>query len=475
MNFRFIFWRVGITAGLLFVRFLAGAVPDARPEIANRTFNAVGIEELISKMQPLWKSKDLARLFSNCFPNSLDTTVAIHLGKEDTFVITGDIYAMWLRDSTNQMLPYIPYAAADERLSDMLQGLLARQSRSILIDSFANAFNPNASGSGNSDAHQSDIRKPPMQPAVFEGKYEIDSLCAFFKLSYYYYIFTENPNFAAPASGSPSDWIDAIEKAVDTIEVMRHTTTATDTLEMSGLGPAGLKDVGFSRSLFRPSDDAVTLPYNIPGNAMACVELKHVLRARQVHTKAELEEELVEEMSVYPYEVDGFGSRLYMDDANIPSLLSLPILGYASPSNPLYLKTRKTLLSESTNPFFFSGIAGSGIGGPHVGYQMAWPMSIAVRAMTSDDDAEVEQCVRSLVSVCSETGLMHESFNVNNSSDFTRPWFAWANGLFGEMLLQLVNTKPHLVLRDSPEIVRKAQALVRPTVSLVALLEAKEK
>jgi uncharacterized protein len=503
-------------------------IPNVRPIASNRTFTSVSIDNLIKDLDGSWKSQDLSTLFGNCFPNTLDTTVAIHRGKDDTFVITGDIYAMWLRDSTNQVLPYIPYAASEEKLDDMIQGLISRQAKSILIDSFANAFNPNSSGEGDSDAHQDDIRKPPMQPAVFEGKYEIDSIAAFLKLSHYYFTFTNNPTFATKSS----NWIDAAERVVDTMSIMQHigqdaagdtqpysfqreTTVATDTLEMTGLGPAGHQGIGLSRSLFRPSDDAVSFPYNVPGNAMACTELGNLVkllanediasaighsRAADVRKKAttvkssicqaleHINRSLVQElrrkddgsrdvdttMGVLPYEIDGFGSRLYMDDANIPSLLSLPILGYSAIDDQVYLTTRKRLLSSS-NPFYFEGRDGSGIGGPHVGYQYAWPMSIIVRSMTSNDDDEIRECLNQLVGVSATTGLMHESFNVHNSSDFTRPWFAWANGLFGEMMLQLVSTKPHLVLKNDLDIIKKAQALVSPTVSLMALLDAEKK
>lgn len=86
---------------------------------------------------------------------------------------------------------------------------------------------------------------------------------------------------------------------------------------------------------------------------------------------------------VFAFEVDGFGSAYFMDDANIPSLLSLPYLGYVDKNDPIYKNTRKFVLSEY-NPYFFKGEAGEGIGGPHVGPGYIWPMSIIMRVYTSD-------------------------------------------------------------------------------------------
>jgi len=530
---------LAVLVGLVSV--VALQVPDVRPTPANRTYTSPGINTLIEQLSSLWANEELGTMFANCFPNTLDTTVMYHDGKADSFIITGDIQALWLRDSTNQVLPYVPYAATDPALKILLQGLISRQARSINIDSFANAFNYDGSGSGDSDAHQDDSRKPPMTPWIFEGKYEIDSISAFLKLSYYYHSSTKDASFAGPAgtgtNSSSSEWLTAAGRVVGTIAAMqdigqdpsaaaqpysfqRQTTVATDTLEMAGLGPAGHRRIGLSRSLFRPSDDAVSLPYNTPGNAMACVELKHLVsllenkdiiaqtgaeqaalvRAQATQVAKEIcgalqdmrkEADLrasfhahlqqqggggggaaMDTAGALPYETDGFGSALYMDDANIPSLLSLPLLGYMSRKDPVYVRTRKLVLSGG-NPFFFAGSAGAGVGGPHVGYQFAWPMSIAVAAMTSDSDDEVSTCLEHLLAASAATGLMHESFNVNNVTDFTRPWFAWANGLFGELMLQLISTKPHLVLQDGA--VAKAQALVQPTVSLLALQEAEER
>ena len=141
---------------------------------------------------------------------------------------------------------------------------------------------------------------------------------------------------------------------------------------------------------------------------------------------------------IYAYEVDGFGNALMMDDANIPSLLSLPYLGAVEANDPIYKKTRKFVLSE-WNPYFFKGKAGEGIGGPHIGYDMIWPMSIMMRAFTSTDDKEIKKCVEMLMNTDADTGFMHESFHKDDPEDFTREWFAWQNSLFGELIVHLVD------------------------------------
>jgi meiotically up-regulated gene 157 (Mug157) protein len=448
----------------------------------------------------------MGTLFENCLPNTLDTTVLYATDGTDntlldSFVITGDIPALWLRDSANQVMPYVPYVTEDPALATLVEGLIARQAASVLLDPYANAFNYNASGEG----HQHDIVTPAMKPAVFESKYEIDSLSAFLKVSYWYWRYSSTSSFMTP------DWLSAVDLARSTIETMqadtgyledppymfqRETTAALDTLELYGRGPP-VRLTGLSRSLFRPSDDAVTMGYNVPGNAMACTELTHMTSMlRDVGKENEailnvaegtaavaakicgaLDEIILEASSgakssdrVLPYELDGYGSVYRMDDANVPSLLSLPFLGYMGKTHPTYKDTRDYVLS-SRNPFYFSGVAGEGVGGPHVGYNFAWPMAITMRAMTSDSDEEIASCLELLLSSALETGLMHESFNVNDVNDYTRSWFAWANGLFGELLLQLIHTKPHLILIDDKDIIEYAQNLVQPPVSYQAQQE----
>ncbi len=494
-----------LTITFLVVSACAQSLPDARPAYEKRSFHSSTIDGLIDQLKPLFNDPNLAILFSNTLPNTLDTTVYFATPNPETaskddldsFVITGDINALWLRDSMNQVLPYVPYVKGDKNLQYLFQGLINRHAKSVLIDPFANAFNFNASG----DGHQKDIRTPSMTRSVFEGKYEIDSLCAFLKLSYWYWHYMGEESLQQFGG----IWLKAVNQALDTIEIMRTdngqesnppylferlTTAQLDTLMLNGRGPPG-KLTGLSRSLFRPSDDAVALPYNIPGNAMACVEINHIQAvlkdlieadeslsmSRDTLKKAEtIGFNLCNALSkftsnpghVVPYEVDGYTSSYFMDDANVPSLLSLPVLGYMSPKSDVYQATRSYILS-SANPYFFEGSVASGIGGPHVGYNYSWPMAIVMRAMTSQDEAEIKSCLQILLTTTANKGLMHESFNVNNANDYTRDWFAWANGLFGELILQLISTYPTLVLKNDPAIIAQAQAVVKPSVSLSAM------
>ena len=141
---------------------------------------------------------------------------------------------------------------------------------------------------------------------------------------------------------------------------------------------------------------------------------------------------------IYAFEVDGFGNQLLMDDANVPSLQALAYLGDVPADDPIYLNTRRFVWSDS-NPYFFKGTAGEGIGGPHIGYDMAWPMSLITRALTSTDDAEIKRCIEILMTTDAGTGFMHEAFDVNDPTHYTRSWFAWVNGLFGELILKVYN------------------------------------
>jgi len=244
----------------------------------------------------------------------------------------------------------------------------------------------------------------------------------------------------------------------------RQTDVASDTLINKGRGvPA--KRCGMSKSYFRGSDDATRLPFNVPANAFAVVELERVvtlLDALGYSTLAITAQALAAEINesilthgviqgsqgaYFAYEVDGFGSNYFMDDANIPSLLSLPYLGYVEQDNPVYLQTRKMVLSNR-NPWFFKGSAGEGVGGPHQGTSMIWPMAIIMRALTSTDDDEIVDCLNMLASTNADMFFMHESFHRNNARDFTRPWFSWANSLFGQLIIKLAEERPHLIFKS---------------------------
>ena len=435
---------------------------DKRPALADRLFRSEAVEQQITRVQGLLKNEKLAWLFTNCFPNTLDTTVHFRLdaqGKPDTFVYTGDIHAMWLRDSGAQVWPYVPLAAEDAALRDLIAGVINRQFLSITIDPFANAFNDGPIEGGGE--WKSDYTA--MKDELHERKWEIDSLCYPIRLAYQYWKTTGD------ASVFGEKWLEAIQTILQTFRdqqrrdgkgsyrFQRRTERQLDTMSNDGWG-APVKPVGLIASAFRPSDDATTFLFLVPSNFFAVSVLRKAAEILEaVNQRSDLAAQcllLADEVSaalqqyavydhpkygkMYAYEVDGFGNQLLMDDANVPSLLAMPYLGLVDVNDPLYQNTRRFVWSED-NPYFFRGKAVEGIGGPHIGYDMPWPMSLMMRAFTSQDDAEILACVKMLVENDANTGFMHESFHKDDTTHFTRSWFAWANTLFGELILKLVN------------------------------------
>lgn len=433
-----------------------------RPAKKDRLFTSKAVEEEIVRVKKLLTNQKLAWMFENCFPNTLDTTVRHRKtdGKDDTVVYTGDIHAMWLRDSGAQVWPYIQLAHKDENLKGMLAGTIRRQFKCINIDPYANAFldphDPNPD-------HQwmSDITD--MKLELHERKWEIDSLCYPLRLAYQYWKVTGD------SSIFDGEWLQAIKAILKTFKeqqrkdgpgpysFQRKTERALDTLNNDGLG-APVKPVGLIVSCFRPSDDATTLQFLVPSNFFAVSSLR---KAAEILTEVSKEKALANEClnlaqevetalknyavynhpkygNIYAFEVDGFGNHFLMDDANVPSLLAMPYLGDVDVNDPIYQNTRRYVWSED-NPYFFRGTAGEGIGGPHIGYNMIWPMSIMMKAFTSQSDEEIKTCIKMLMDTDAGTGFMHESFHKDNPAKFTRSWFAWQNTLFGELILKLVN------------------------------------
>lgn len=430
-----------------------------RPAPTDRLFRSEAVDKKIAAVKAMLTNPKLAWMFENCFPNTLDTTVHYRTdenGEPDTFVYTGDIHAMWLRDSGAQVWPYLQLANEDPALREMLKGVIRRQLKCIVLDPYANAFNDGPTGG----EWQSD--NTDMIPEVHERKWEIDSLCYPLRLAYAYWKITGD------ASVFDSLWLEAMDKVLATFTAqqrkegtgpysfMRKTERAFDTLSNNGLG-APVNPCGLIVSSFRPSDDATTLQFLVPSNFFAVASLRQAaeILSEVNHDKVKADRctALADEVDgalrkyavvqhpefgpVYAFEVDGFGNAMFMDDANVPSLLAMPYLSGMDVNDPVYQNTRRLVWSGS-NPYFFKGTKGEGIGGPHVGYGMAWPMSIMMKAFTSTDDEEIAACLRMLMDTDAGTGFMHESFNVNDPTDFTREWFAWQNTLFGELVLKLI-------------------------------------
>jgi meiotically up-regulated gene 157 (Mug157) protein len=448
---------------------LGGELTSRRPVPDRRAFTSAAVEARIAAVKKTIADPELAWLFEDCFPNTLDTTVRYREvdGHPDTFVITGDIPAMWLRDSTAQVWPYLPLATEDGPLARLLLGVVRRQTRCILIDPYANAFNEGPTGS----EWASD--RTAMKPELHERKWEIDSLCYPVRLAHGYWKATGD------ASAFDADWRRAAASIVATLREQqrlrgegpyrfeRVTARAIDTLPLDGRGNP-TRPCGLIHSAFRPSDDACIFPFLVPSNLFA---------ARALEMLAEIHEQVVgdrafaqdcraftEEIrgavrreayaehlgygTVMAYETDGLGNRLFMDDANVPSLLSLPYLGLIDAKESVYRNTRRFVLSED-DAYFSRGTAGEGIGGPHVGRGMIWPLSIVMRALTSDDDGEIARCLATLKATHAGTGFMHESFWKDDATRYTRGWFAWANTLFGELILKLAQERPALLSRTA--------------------------
>lgn len=432
-----------------------------RPEASNRLFVSKAVENKIKEITGLLKNAKLAWMFSNCYPNTLDTTVHYKTSEsdknEDTFVYTGDIHAMWLRDSAAQVFPYVQLANEDSELKKMLSGVINRHTKCILLDPFANAFNdgPDPKGEWQKD-------RTKMIPELHERKWEIDSLCYPIRLAYEYWKKTGD------TSVFTEEWEKAIQLILQTFKdqqrkenlgsyrFQRKTERGTDTMINDGWG-APVNPIGLIASAFRPSDDSTTFLFLIPSNFFAVTSLrkaaeilatvrKNIPLAQECADLAMEVEKALKEYAIYnhpefgeiyAFEIDGFGNYLLMDDANVPSLLAMPYLGDVAVDDSIYQNTRKFVWSNS-NPYFFKGSAGEGIGGPHIGYNMIWPMSIMMKAFTSQDDEEIKFCVKMLMDTEAGTGFMHESFHKDNPAKFTRKWFAWQNTLFGELIITLI-------------------------------------
>jgi meiotically up-regulated gene 157 (Mug157) protein len=456
-------------AGILASKVSFAAAPEfpvVRVAASQRHFRSKAVDAAIKTFQSKVKNPELTWLFENCFPNTLDTTVYYkeEQGRPDTYVITGDIDAMWLRDSSAQVWPYLQFVNEDKPLKNLIAGVINHQTKCILKDPYANAFygDPQKVGEWKSDHTE-------MRPGVHERKWEIDSLCYPIRLAYHYWKKTGDK---APFDAAWKQSIAAILKTFKEqqrkenkgpYKFQRQTPHPTDTLPMGGYG-FPVKPVGLIVSSFRPSDDATIFPFLIPSNFFAVVSLKQAaemvvalhndnalstdLLALAKEVEAAIQQHGVvthpKYGKIYAFEVDGFGGAYMMDDSNVPSLLSLPYLGAIDKNDPIYQNTRKFVLSAD-NPYYFIGKAAEGIGGPHAGQDMIWPMSLSIRALTSENKDEIKYCIDTLQKTHGGKGFMHESFHKDDPNNFTRAWFAWSNTLFGELLWRTYHEMPELL------------------------------
>lgn len=442
-----------------------------RPPVSARRFVSKAVEGEIARVSSLIKDRELAWMFGNCFPNTLDTTVSLGTmdGKPDAFVITGDIDALWLRDSAAQMRPYLHLAREDAPLRRVYRGLIRRHARCVLLDPYANAFTRDPASTDG--LHWSKRDKTEMKPGVAERKWEVDSLCYVLRLAHDYWQATGDAEPYDATFAQAARTVVATFKEQQRVagpgpyRFQRMTDQPTETT-LAGIGTPTRK-TGLIHSAFRPSDDACTFPCNIPGNLFAVATLRElavlasaVLKDEALAADARALADEVERAvfahgimnlpdgrQVLAYETDGYGNHLFMDDANVPSLLGMSYLRCLPADYPLWRATAAAVWSDA-NPWFFRGRAGEGIGGPHIGEGQIWPMSIIVRALSSDDDAVIAWSLKTLRATHAGTGFMHEAFDKDNPAKFTRKWFAWVNGLFGELIVKVANERPHLLAAD---------------------------
>lgn len=434
--------------------------PSQRPAEGCRNFTVPEVEATIKDMSSTISDPDLFRLFENTWPSTVDTTVkwqgksADNPDEELAFIITGDINAMWMRDSANQLQSY-KAILHDDQIDALYRGAINLQGRYMRLFPHCNAFQPPPeSGMPAVNEHPDDVVTPAYDPeVVFECKYEIDSLGAFFQLSYDYYHATGDGDFFGKFQ-----WKESVRSVLDTVKEMmqgtynddgsvrespytwqRESPYASETLVNKGAGAPVKGGLGLVRSFFRPSDDSVIYQYFIPGNMMlaryleACVDIMQPIDAGMAQEMADIASGIrkgIQEHAVvkhpqfgdiYAFEVDGYGSHSLMDDSNLPSLLSIPHLGYSKNDDEIYKNTRAFALSTA-NPYYAHGPVINATGGPHLGPGMGWPMAVITQILTSDDNDEITGGIKQLMGSTSGLGLMHESVNSHNESLWTRPW-----------------------------------------------------
>lgn len=416
------------------------------------------IDRMIDRVKGVFSGEDgrVGQVFENCIGDTLDNTVK-RMEDGSVYVITGDIPAMWLRDSACQLMPYVRFAAQEPGIREILVKVIETQARCILLDPYANAFTlPGTTSIWTSD-------RTAMKPGIWERKYETDSLCHPVNLAWTLWKKAGTTEHFTPA------WKRAAERIVETLQTetdhenrseyrfQRDDCVFTDTLSRDGMGALVKPGIGLIWSGFRPSDDSCVYGYFIPANMFAAVTLErigeiseevygdHALAGRARSFAAGVRRAIGEYAVLphtakpyYAYEVDGFGQYLVMDDANIPSLLALPLLGWCDADDRLYLNTREVILSEH-NPFYYEGKYLRGIGSPHIPVRYVWHIALAVQGLTAADCREKLDCIRQMVNSDAGTGMMHEGVFVDDPACYTRPWFSWANAMFCELVMDYLD------------------------------------
>lgn len=394
--------------------------------------------------------KKVIDLFNNVYEDALINTIKL-LDDDTVFVLTGDIPAMWLRDSACQVRPYLPFINKYPDIKNIVFKLIQKQFKQISLDPYANAFNEKP----NSNRWDDDI--PLQKPIVWERKFELDSHCYPILLSYQYWKNTSDETVFS------KEYFETISLILDIWDIEQHHNSLstysfyreeTGYLVNNGKG-SETNYTGMIWSAFRPSDDPCEYHFNIPANLFA---LKCLNLLKEIITYTGLGTDLLERIEViyqqiqsgindfgiaelssgkkiYAYEVDGLGNQLLMDDSNMPSLLSIPMFSDIEVDNEIYLNTRDFILS-SENPFYYEGKIASGIGSPHTPDKHIWPLSLSVEGLTTDSKEIKFKQIKTIAYSDNNTLQVHESFHKDNMSKFTREWFSWGNSMFCELVLE---------------------------------------
>lgn len=395
------------------------------------------------------EDEKIKAIFNNVYEDTLVNSIET-LADGSIFVLTGDIPAMWLRDSACQVRPYLPFIDQYPEVAQTIKKIVEKQFNYILKDPYANSFNSEPNGK------KWDIDTPLQKPIVWEQKWELDSHCFPILLSYQYWKNTGD------ASVFNEQYFEAIQLVLDTWEIEQNHNEESDYtffrdetgyLANDGKG-SPTKQTGMIWSAFRPSDDPCEYHYNVPGNLFAVYSLELL---KEMIEETKLGQEFLEQIDtihaavtkgiedygivtlptgepIFAYEVDGLGNSLLMDDSNMPSLLSLPLLSNVKKEDDIYINTRKFILS-SENPFYFEGEKAAGIGSPHTPDQYIWPMALAVEGLTAQTKEEKWELLQKIAKNDGETLQIHESFHKDDDTQFTREWFSWANAMFCELVL----------------------------------------
>jgi meiotically up-regulated gene 157 (Mug157) protein len=357
-----------------------------------------------------------------------------------TYVKTGDIPAEWLRDASVQVRPYLFFAKGDLQVDSVLRGAIARMGKYLQADPYANAFT--------------------LDYRVWERKFELDSLAYPISLAWTYWKQTGDPTIF---TGDLSRGFDAALATMEREQDHSRNSQYTHRELIQGGKGNPVAYTGMIWTGFRPSDDACTYNYLIPSEMMAVVALgqleeierdvyHNIIKAQRAKTLRNEVQAGIQTWGVqftpnygyiYAYEVDGYGHALLIDDANVPSLLSAPYIGYGKASSFVYRNTRKFLLSKD-NPTYYVGKVARGIGSPHTSDNMVWPIAMLMQGFTASTDAERKDVLAQLIASDPGDHLLHESFNPDDPTKFTRADFGWPNALFSEYVMTAFEGVPPL-------------------------------